>query len=155
MDWSVRPEDVCPEWSDDVRMRALFGPLPSREAHPDAWAGRLRFWSQLVEVWAARADRCLLTLAELGHLFQRQGRTPQCLEEVVRQGRLSGQFAIPSAHLEQLAAAAGGGANSSKAWGAWLRSLGAEVVRTVSSTVMGPGDTTTEEFVIVSQVEKV
>jgi hypothetical protein len=61
MDWSVRPEDLCAEWGDDVRMRAVFGPLPSREAHPEAWAGRLRFWTLLVEAAAARDNRCLLT----------------------------------------------------------------------------------------------
>jgi hypothetical protein len=87
---------------------------------------------------------------ELGNLFRRDGRTPQCLEEVVQEGRSAGLFAEPAAYLS------GSGTRSDGAtWGAWLLGLGAGMVRSLGSAVLGPAQSPAAEFVVTSQVEKV
>jgi hypothetical protein len=91
-----------------------------------------------------------LGIGELGNLFRRDGRTPQCLEEVVQQGRSAGLFAEPAAYLS------GSGTRSDGAtWGAWLLGLGVGMVRSLGSAVLGPVQSPTAEFVVTSQVEKV
>jgi len=96
------------------------------------------------------------TPGELGQLFQREGRTPQCLEDVVRHGRNEGQFADPKAHLDLLEKESRSGRKSDGAtWGAWLLSLGAGMVRSVGSAVLGTAHSPTAPFVVTSQVEKV
>jgi hypothetical protein len=158
MDSAVRPEEFCPEWRDDVRMRALFGPLPSQTAQPEAWAGRVRFWTGLIETWAVRSGpRCLLTTAELGRALTRAGRSPQCLDEVVAAGRTEGLYAEPAAHLEQLERTRAV-ATQKASWGSWLMGLGSGVVRSVGASLMGrasQSDGSEAAFVVTNLVSKV
>jgi hypothetical protein len=155
MDSAVRPEEICPEWSDDVRMRALFGPLPSQTAQPEAWSGRVRFWTGLIEAWASRAGpRCLLTTTELSRALARAGRTPQCLGEVVAAGRTEGLYAEPAAYLVQLERPRG----KASSWGSWLLGLGWGAVRSVGAGLIGragQSDSSDTEFVVTKLVCKV
>ena len=155
MDPAVRPEDLCPEWTDNVRMRALFGPLPSQAAQPEARAGRVRFWTDLIEALATRSDRCLLSTGELGRLLARAGRSPQCLGEVVEAGRAAGISAEPTAYLDQLEQQR---TATKSSWGLWLVGLGSGVVRSVAASVLGGGGSNQNseaEFLVISMVEKV
>ncbi len=68
----------------------------------------------------------------------------------MQQGRSAGHFAEPAAYLS------GSGTRSDGAtWGAWLLGLGAGMVRSLGSAVLGPTQSPTAEFVVTSQVEKV
>lgn len=37
-------------WQDDERMGALMSQFRARETNPDAYDGKMRFWSDLIEV---------------------------------------------------------------------------------------------------------
>jgi hypothetical protein len=87
---------------------------------------------------------------ELGNLFRRDGRTPQCLEEVVQEGRCAGLFAEPAAYLSD-----SGTRSDAATWGAWLFGLGAGMIRSLGSAVLGTVQSPVAEFVVTSQVEKV
>ncbi len=68
----------------------------------------------------------------------------------MQEGRSAGLFAEPAAYLS------GSGTRSDGAtWGAWLFGLGAGMVRSLGSAVLGPAQSPTAEFVVTSQVVKV
>ena len=66
-------------WNDDVRMTALFA-LPRNESlNPHDWAGKYKFWSELILQWANLNGKLIVDVEELKQVFSRKGKYPASL----------------------------------------------------------------------------
>nr|CAD7591682.1 unnamed protein product [Timema genevievae] len=78
-----RPENVdLPDcWNDELTMSALFSPIRKATVNPLDKAYKMRFWKPLIENWCMQ-NKCSFTLSDLRKAFERNGKTPACLEEI-------------------------------------------------------------------------
>ncbi len=70
-------------WNDDVRMTALFAPPRSESINPHDWAGKLKFWKELILKWAAENNQLIISLEMLNEAFCRKGKYPVSLSRVL------------------------------------------------------------------------
>lgn len=72
------------EWSDDVRMEKLLGPLPpNRDLDRDNWDSTTKFWEKAIFDSCRHFETMSVSLEELKARFARKGIVPMCLENVL------------------------------------------------------------------------
>ena len=81
-------ESICDEWRDEERMGFMFGKLRHKELNPVSWQSKVSFWTKLIEKWCSREQKSSFRLSELKVAFQRDGRSPECLEDILVEGVL-------------------------------------------------------------------
>jgi len=126
---------LCDEWTNDQRMNALFAPLRSRELNPEAWNGKVKFWSELISKWSRSSRTLSFDVSKLKTVFVRDGKHPYCLEEVIQHTTQEGTTVSLQSFLNSQR-------SPHQSWGAWMISKGASAVKTVGSKVLGvaPGE---------------
>lgn len=76
-------------WNDDVRMTALFATPRNESINPHDWAGKYKFWRELILQWATSTGKLVLDIEVLNNAFCRKGKHPaslgRVLEEMSRQ----------------------------------------------------------------------
>ena len=77
--WLNKPAD----WSDDVRMNALFAPFRNRDLNPLHYDNKLKFWKQVITSYCHEKQIFEFNLNQLENFFQRKNIKPKCLELVV------------------------------------------------------------------------
>jgi hypothetical protein len=77
--WLSKPAD----WSDDVRMNALFAPFRNRDLNPLHYDNKLKFWKQVITSYCNEKKILEFNLNQLEHFFQRKNIKPKCFELVV------------------------------------------------------------------------
>nr|CAD7402829.1 unnamed protein product [Timema cristinae] len=79
-----RPEivDLPDCWNDELTMSALFSPIRKATVNPLDKPYKMRFWKPLIEKWCIQ-NKCNFTLSDLRKAFERNGKTPACLEEII------------------------------------------------------------------------
>lgn len=70
-------------WKDDTRMNVLFAPFRSKSINPTDWESKMKFWEQLIDRWCKHHKCPVISQAELINQFQRNGKVPTCLSNVV------------------------------------------------------------------------
>ena len=80
------------EWSDDVRMNALFAPFRNRDLNPLHYDNKLKFWKELVLVYCRANDIVEIDARSAEHWFLRKNVKPKCLDlvlsELVKEKRI-------------------------------------------------------------------
>jgi len=84
--------NLCPEWGDDERMGVVFSPLRSKEVNPESWVSKIEFWHSLICKWCQHNQTCIVDVETLKTAFERNGRTPHCIPEVLQQILESGKI---------------------------------------------------------------
>lgn len=80
------PIDEMPEcWEKDDRMNSLFAQFRNRSVNPQDWDSKYRFWRGMISHWCKHNMRCSFSLSDLNKAFRRNGRTPACLDVVLRE----------------------------------------------------------------------
>ena len=74
-----------PCWNDDMRMSVLFAPPRSENLNPQDWAGKYKFWSELVIEWGTKNQKLVIELEDLKTAFRRKGKVPSSLERVFQE----------------------------------------------------------------------
>lgn len=70
-------------WKDDVRMTALFA-LPRNESlNPHDWAGKYKFWKELILEWATLNQILVFDVEDIKKVFVRNGKFPASLNRVL------------------------------------------------------------------------
>ena len=108
-------ESLCEDWADEERMHVMFGPLRSKQLNPLACQSQITFWTNLIQTVCRRENKCSFHESDLERAFQRNGRTPQCLQEILEEGRKSGVFLEGARYEAWLQSRAG--------WTSWMRSM--------------------------------
>lgn len=73
-----------PEWSDDMRMEKLLGPLPpSRDIDTDHWDNSMKFWQRVILDACLHFNTMAFSEEQLKARFTRKGIVPMCLEDVL------------------------------------------------------------------------
>lgn len=71
--------------SDKDRVNALYAPLRPREANPEHYDRKVKFWVKAVSEYCVHCRRVSFTLKELHNEFRVEGKAPSCLNEVVNE----------------------------------------------------------------------
>ena len=72
-------------WKDDIRMTALFA-LPRNESlNPHDWAGKYKFWKELILQWATAHKKLTFDVEDLKTVFCRKGKYPASLNRVLEE----------------------------------------------------------------------
>lgn len=121
---------LCPDWSDEERMNVLFAPLRSKELNPEAWTSKIKFWTDLIEKWCRKNNKCSVNLEELKTLFRRSGKSPYCLAEVLQEGVQSGVLVEQGRYLQTLRQA-------QASWGGWVKGLGVQALQSLGDRLIG------------------
>jgi len=121
---------LCPDWSDDERMNVLFAPFRSRELNPEAWTNKIKFWTDLIEKCCRQTNKCSVNLEELKTIFQRSGKSPYCLAEVLHEGVESGVLVDQGRYLQTLRQA-------QASWGGWVKGLGVQALQSLGDRLIG------------------
>ena len=71
------------EWSDDQTMNVLFSPFRERRVNQASWDKKMKFWiAQIIKLCQMNNKICLKS-KELPKLFERNGKCPLCLSDVL------------------------------------------------------------------------
>ena len=108
-------ESLCDEWADDERMGVMFGKLRNKQLNQVSWQAKVSFWTKLIEKWCSREQKSSFRLSELEVAFQRDGRSPECLEDILEEGGKSGIFMETGRYLAWL--------QSKDSWTSWVKSM--------------------------------
>ncbi|CAF0814700.1 unnamed protein product [Brachionus calyciflorus] len=79
--WKSRPD----EWSDDVRMNALFAPFRNRDLNPLHYDNKIKFWKQVIVSFCDEKKKIQFDQKKLENYFIRKGKKPKCLELVINE----------------------------------------------------------------------
>jgi len=72
------------EWSDDMRMEKLLGPLPpNRDIDTDHWDNAMKFWERVILSSCRHFETMVVTEEDLKARFTRKEIVPMCLEGVL------------------------------------------------------------------------
>jgi len=123
------PGQLCSEWADDQRMAVLFAPLRAKELNPESWNSKVNFWSNLVVKWAQQTNTAVVSMDLLEKAFERDGKTPYCLEDVLRELWTAGGIVEFSKYLSSL--------TPRPTWSSWLKGVGTNALHSVGETVAG------------------
>lgn len=64
-------------WDNSKRMSVLFCEFRSREANPEGWDSKMKFWINAINEWTEKTQSVCFTLEELRDAFERNGSRPQ------------------------------------------------------------------------------
>ncbi|CAK1556056.1 unnamed protein product [Leptosia nina] len=96
------PQEKLPQcWSDDVRMNALFAPFRLKSANPESWDMKMKFWSDIARRWCIHKNDPIISASDIKFAFQRNGRTPACIDIVVEEMFRSGEL-CPLSKYQQI-----------------------------------------------------
>lgn len=70
-------------WKDDVRMTALFAQPRNESINPHDWAGKYKFWKELILEWATKNQKLVFNIEDLKNVFCRKGKYPASLNRVL------------------------------------------------------------------------
>jgi len=135
--------DLCEEWGDDQRMDFVFAPLKDKEANPESWAAKVAFWTCLVCKWCQHTQTCVLDEEILRQAFERKGRSPHCLNQVLTQSLASGILCSVPRFKERLRPKA------RVSWGQWAAGWG----KTIQASLVGEAFTPGNKYVLPEQAE--
>ena len=79
--WKNQPA----EWTDDVRMKALFAAFRNRDLNPLFYDNKLKFWKETIASYCAEKELLQFDLTQLASCFMRKGIKPKCLELVLNE----------------------------------------------------------------------
>jgi len=119
----------CPEWSDDERMSVMFAPMRHKELNPESWNSKMLFWSTLISQWCLTNNKCCVSVEMLEKAFQRDGKSPHCLQEVLTECIRTGQVVDQGRFVSSIA--------PRDTWGGWVKSVGWGAVQLVGDRVVG------------------
>jgi len=122
-------DQLCSEWADDQRMSVLFAPLRAKELNPESWNSKVNFWSNLVIKWAQQTNTAVVSMDLLEKAFERDGKSPYCLEDVLRELWACGGIVDFSRYLSSQ--------TPRPTWSSWLKGIGTNALHTVGETVAG------------------
>jgi len=111
-------------------MDVLFAPLRSKQLNPEAWTNKIKFWTDLIEKWCKHNKKCSVNLEELKNAFERAGKSPYCLTEVLQEAVQSGDLVEHNRHLANLRQA-------QASWGGWVKGLGVQALQSVGGRLFG------------------
>jgi len=117
------------EWSDDERMNVMFAPMRQKNLNPESWNSKLSFWSSLIQRWCMANKKSSVTLEELERAFERKGKAPHCLQDILIECQKSGELVEHDRFLTSLAPI--------ETWGGWVTGLGWNLVQSVSDKIKG------------------
>ncbi|XP_018329836.1 charged multivesicular body protein 7 isoform X1 [Agrilus planipennis] len=106
----IPSEKLPPCWNDETRMNVLFAPFRSRNANPQDWDSKLAFWRNMIELYCKESKCYKFTLPDLLKVFNRNGRSPGCLEVVINEMFKLNEIKSVSEYLEE---------TPSKSWTGW------------------------------------
>lgn len=102
-------------WKDDVRMTALFA-LPRNESlNPHDWAGKYKFWKELILEWATLNQILVFDVEDLKKVFVRNGKFPASLNRVLEDMKKNGDIVTKAQYSYQT--------DQSSSWTRWGISL--------------------------------
>lgn len=79
------PEEKLPDFfKNESRRNVLYAPLRSKTVNPNDWNFKITSWKQLLNLYCSSNKVYYFSLESLNVAFQDNGRTPSCLEEVIR-----------------------------------------------------------------------
>merc|ERR1719209_1892660 len=122
-------DQLSSEWADDQRMSVLFAPLRAKELNPESWNSKVNFWSNLIIKWAQQTNTAVVSMDLLEKAFERDGKMPYCLEDVLRELWASGGIVDFQRYLSSQ--------TPRPTWSSWLKGIGTNALHTVGETVAG------------------
>ena len=135
-------ESICDEWRDEERMGFMFGKLRHKELNPVSWQSKVSFWTKLIEKWCSREQKSSFRLSELKVAFQRDGRSPECLEDILVEGEKSGMFMETGRYIAWL--------QSKDSWGSWVKSMSWLAAQSLKVQLVG---SSSSQFTVPSLAE--
>ncbi|XP_059622788.1 charged multivesicular body protein 7 [Phlebotomus argentipes] len=95
------PSKFLPEcWSDDTRMAVLFSPFRERFVNPENYAGKLKFWRDMISVYCQWRGTAEVTVQDITEAFWRKERKPYCIARVFEEMLASGELTAKEDFLE-------------------------------------------------------
>lgn len=107
----------------------MFAPLRTKELNPESWNSKIQFWSSLIVRWSQHNNHPVVNLDQLEAAFEREGRTPNCLEAVLQEMWSASQLVDLARYLGALQPRA--------TWASWLRGVGVTAMQTVGESIAG------------------
>lgn len=96
------PKNIEPEcWNDQQRLNVLFAPIRSRSVNPQDWDSKYNFWKTLISDYCDYCGIYIFKVSDLEEAFKKDGRTPKCLEMVVKEMERIGECVPLSCFLEK------------------------------------------------------
>ena len=92
----------------------MFGPLRSKQLNLLGWKAQISFWTNLIKSWCIREKKCSFNQNDLELAFQKDGRTPQCLKDIIEEGKKHRVFLECNRYSAWL--------QSQESWSSWIRS---------------------------------
>ena len=122
-------ESLCDEWTDDERMGVMFGKLRNKQLNQVSWQSKVSFWTKLIEKWCSSQQKSSFCLSDLNLAFQRDGRSPECLGDILEEGGKSGTFMESGRYVAWL--------QSKESWASWARSMSWLAALSVKTQLVG------------------
>lgn len=108
------PQEQLPDClKDEERINVLFAPLRSRGVNPKDWESKLLSWKSILKVYCEVNDIYTISLSQLNDVFIRNGRPPNCLNELI-------QFMLNTGEIQSIEIFRRKNANS---WSGWAVGL--------------------------------
>lgn len=96
------PKCIEPEcWNDEQRLNVLFAPIRPRNVNPQDWDSKYNFWRGLISAYCHHCGIYIFKVTDLEEAFKKDGRTPKCLEMVVKEMERAGECVPLSSFLEK------------------------------------------------------
>lgn len=108
------PKNIEPEcWNDQQRLNVLFAPIRSRSVNPQDWDSKYNFWKTLICDYCDYCGIYIFKVSDLEEVFKKDGRTPKCLEMVIKEMEKVGECVPLSCFLEK----------NSENWSSWAANI--------------------------------
>lgn len=108
------PKSIEPEcWNDQQRINVLFAPIRPRSVNPQDWDSKYNFWRVLISDYCDHCGIYIFKVSDLEEAFKKDGRTPKCLEMVVKEMERIGECVPLSSFLEK----------NAENWSAWAANI--------------------------------
>jgi len=124
----------CSEWADEERMGVMFAPMRHKELNPESWNSKILFWSSLISQWCLTKNKCCVSVEILEKAFQREGKSPHCLQDVLTECVRTGQVVDQGRFVATIA--------PKDTWGGWVKSVGWGAVQSLGDRVVGHSPST-------------
>lgn len=80
------PKENLPDcWNDEERINVLFAPFRNRAVNSQDWDSKLTFWKNLICTYCTVNRVYAFKTGDLSKAFNRDGRSPSCLQIVVQE----------------------------------------------------------------------
>lgn len=108
------PKNIEPEcWNDQQRLNVLFAPIRPRSVNPHDWNSKYNFWKALISDYCDYCGIYIFKVSDLEEAFKKDGKTPKCLEMVVKEMERTGECVPLSNFLEK----------NAENWTAWAANI--------------------------------